>query len=91
MKVAASLVADSEATEASQPSQGTLHDPAVASQMLAALDAAPGDARCDAARPTLAPTAAMIVALVSVHLVGSAPRATTTPGAYAPHRIKGGG
>lgn len=36
MKVAASLVADGEAAEASQPRQCALHDPAVAFQMLAA-------------------------------------------------------
>lgn len=37
--------------------------------MRAALDAAPGDARCDAVRPALAPAATVIVALVGVQLV----------------------
>ena len=91
MEVGASFVANGEATEAGEPSQGALDDPAVASQVLAALDAPPGDPRRDAARPALAPTAAMIVALVGVQLVRPAPRATATPCAHTRHRVEGGG
>src|SRR4051812_16395777 len=42
--VGASLAADSQPAEAAEPGQGALHDPAMASQALAALDAAPGNA-----------------------------------------------
>ncbi len=91
VQVGATFVADGETAEAGKPRQGALHDPAVASQALAALDAAPGYPRRDAASPALAPTAAMIVALVSVQLVWSASRATAPTCAHARHRIQRGG
>ena len=44
-KVGASLVTDGEAAEASQPHQSALHVLGVATEALAALDAAPSDPR----------------------------------------------
>ena len=41
--VGAALVADSQPAEAAEPSQRAFDDPAMPSQTLAALDAAPGD------------------------------------------------
>ena len=83
-------VADGLSAEAGQPSQVALHDPAVASQVLASLDTTAGDPRCDATGPALAPTPAMIVALIRVKLSGSTPRATTPAGAHARPRVKRG-
>ena len=45
--VEASLVADGQAAKAAEPCQRSLDHPAVPPQALAALDAAPGDARLD--------------------------------------------
>jgi hypothetical protein len=47
MDVGASFVADGEATKAVKPGERALHDPAVASEPLARLDAPPCDARDD--------------------------------------------
>ena len=85
------LVAGSAAAEADQPSQRSLDDPAVAAEPFAALDAAPSDPGRDAAGSALAPATAIIVSLVGVWLVGSAPWATTTGGAHARQRIERGG
>lgn len=86
VEVAAPLVADSEATEASQSPQGSLHDPAVASRMFAALDAAVRDPRSDAARSALISTTAMIVAervcipeLLQHHAMKGGPAACHAP------------
>jgi hypothetical protein len=38
MQVDASLVADGQSAEAGEPSQGALHDPAMAAEVLAALE-----------------------------------------------------
>lgn len=95
MQVDAWLVADGQSAEAGEPSQCALHDPAMAAEALAALDAPSSDPWCDAAGPALAPAAAavqaatMVVALVGVQLVRSASRATTPAGAHARHRVEG--
>ena len=89
MQVDASLVADGQSAEAGGPSQGALHDPAMAAEVLAALDAPSSDPWCDAAGPALAPAATVIAALVGVQLVRSASRATTPAGAHARHRVEG--
>lgn len=89
MQVDASLVSDGQSAEAGEPSQGALHDPAMAAEVLAALDAPSRDPWCDAAGPALAPAATVIVTLVGVQLVRSASRATTPAGAHAWHRVEG--
>ena len=70
MDVGPSLVADGEATELGEPSQGPLDDPPVTSQPLAALDPAPGDAGLDAAAGQRLTAAAVVVGLVGVQLRG---------------------
>jgi hypothetical protein len=45
--VGASLVADRQPSEAAEPGQGSFDHPAMPSQALAALDAAPGNTRLD--------------------------------------------
>ena len=91
VEVGASLVADGEAAEPGQPRQGPLHDPAMASQSFAALDAAPGNPGRDAAGSALASATAVIVALVGVQLVWSAPWATGSARAHARHRVERSG
>ena len=68
--VGASLVADGEAAEAAEPSQGAFDDPAMAPQALATLDATSGDPIANASPAQVAMTARHIVSLISVDLVG---------------------
>jgi hypothetical protein len=66
--VSAAFVADGEAAEAAEPSQGTLDHPAMPSQALGAVDPAPGDPRLDRA-PAQRPSALReIVALIGMEL-----------------------
>ena len=74
MDVGSSLVADGEAAELGEPSQGALDDPPVSPQTLAALDAAAGDAVLDATAGESLTTAAMIVGLVGMQPGGAFPR-----------------
>lgn len=71
--VGAPLVADGDAAEAGEPSQRTLHHPSVPAQALAALDAAPGDARDDRPPPQGPPAVGEVVAFVGVQLGRAAP------------------
>ncbi len=68
MDIGAALVADSEAAELSEPGQGALDLPTVPPGLLAAIGAAPGDARDDAAGTALAAAAAMAIPFVRVQL-----------------------
>lgn len=66
--VGAPLIADCQPAETAEPSQGTFHDPAMPSQTLAALDAAPGDPWLDST-PAQCPTALReIVAFIGMQL-----------------------
>src|SRR5689334_4144337 len=69
MDVVAALIADDEAAEAVEPGQCALGDPAMSAKFFAAVDAAPGDPRSDAALAARSATEAMIVGLVGVQLV----------------------
>lgn len=89
MDVSALRVADAQSTDWGEPGRSSLHAPAMASEMLAALDAPSSDPWCDAARPTLASAATMIVALVCLQLVWCASRAPTPSGAHAWRRVEG--
>ena len=75
MDVASALVARDEPAEAVDPREGALDDPPVAAQLLAGLDAPPGDARSDAATAAGLTAASMVVGFVSVELVRPASRA----------------
>ena len=72
--VGALLVADGQAAEAVEPRVGTLDDPAVTAEPLAALDAASRDAGHDPPGPALLPPGLGVVGFVSVQLAGSATR-----------------
>jgi len=74
MHVEPSFVTYGEASEFVEPCEAALDHPSVAAELLAGLDAAPGDARLDPAAQAGAPAAAMIVGFVGVQLVGSASR-----------------
>lgn len=89
MEVGTSLVADRQATETGDPRQGPLDDPAMSSEVVAALDAAAGDARHDAPRPTFLPAAAVIVGLVRVQFVRPPARATAAACPEARYRVEG--
>src|SRR5438067_2475825 len=75
MDIRPSLIANPQAAEAREPREGPLHHPAVAAQLLAALDAAAGDARRNAPLPTRRSAVRGIIALVGVQLGGPPPRA----------------
>jgi hypothetical protein len=70
MDVGAAFIADGEATVATEPGQRALHDPAVATQAGAALDASSGDAWEDA--PSAADLSAVgkVISLVRMKLAG---------------------
>lgn len=73
MDIRPALVADAKPPEAGKPGQRTLHDPPVAAQPLARVDAASRYPRLDAA-PAEEPAAAWkVVTLIRVELVGSPP------------------
>lgn len=88
MDVGAPLVADREATEAVEPGQGSLDNPAVSAQSLASFHASSCDARLDGAGAALLAATAVIVGLVRVELVRALPRsaAATT---YTRHGVEG--
>ena len=67
--------------ESVEPGVGALHDPTVATELLAALDTATSDAWDDSARPAFVPTLSGIVSFVGVQLVRAASRSSssTTP------------
>src|SRR3989440_741258 len=69
MDLRAALVAHGEAAELGQPGQRTLHDPAVAAQAGAALDALAGNAALDPPPPQGDPTGRAVIRLVGVQLV----------------------
>ena len=62
------FVADNQSPELIDPGKGALDDPSVFAQMLAAFDAAPGNAGCDASSPQITPAAIEIVSLVGMEL-----------------------
>jgi hypothetical protein len=66
--VGSSLVADGEAAELCEPSQGPLDDPPVSPQSLAALDTAAGDPVLDATAGESPTTAAVVIGFVGVQL-----------------------
>src|SRR5215212_3142363 len=66
------FIAHAQATEAREPSESALHDPAMAPQPLATLDLAPGDARRNPPLAAFRPTVCGVVALVPVQFGGAA-------------------
>ena len=70
--VEASFVADGEAAEAVQPSEGPLDNPTVTSELLAGLDATPSDAGLDAAAFAGLAASSGVVGFVGVQLGRSA-------------------
>lgn len=68
MDIAAAFVADGEAAELCEPSQGPLDDPPVSPQSLAALDTAAGDPVLDATAGESLTTAAVVIGFVGVQL-----------------------
>ena len=85
-----SPVADGEAPEARYPAVCSLSHPAVPSQTLAALDAAPRDAGLDAAGTTRRPAAAMVATLVGMQPLRPSPWATGPFAAHTGDRVQGG-
>jgi hypothetical protein len=67
--VDASLVADGQPAEAAEPGQGAFDDPAIPSQTLAALNAAPGDAIADPSLAQGTPAARQVIRFVGMELV----------------------
>ena len=88
MDVGAPLVADGQATEAVEPGQCALDNPAVPAQAFAAVHPTPGDAGPDGAGAALSSAATVVISLISVKLLR--PLARPPPSATdAGHRIKG--
>ncbi len=76
MDIGTPLVANGKTAELSEPGQSALDFPATSAETFAAVDAAPGDARRDAASAALPAAAAMVVGLVSVEFVRAAARSS---------------
>ena len=74
MHVEPSFIADREPPELVEPCEAAFDHPSMATELLAGLDAAPGDAWLDTATQAGAPATPVIVGFVSVQLVGSAAR-----------------
>jgi len=89
--VDAALIPDGQAAVAGEPGEGALDNPAVSSEMGAALDPAACDARGDAAGAALTTAAAMVVGLVGVELARPAPGTATMAGPDRRHGIQGRG
>ncbi len=62
------VIPDAQAAEAAQPREVAFRHPPIAAEPLATLDAAPRDARCNAASPARLPTVPGIIALIGVQL-----------------------
>jgi len=69
IEVGMAFVADNEASELVEPSEGSLDHQPVLSKVLTCFDAAPGDAGDDASGSQIAATAGIVVALVGVQFV----------------------
>src|SRR5207249_8016851 len=86
MQGGVALVAYQQAAIAVQPGEVALHDPAVAPEPLARLDAAAGDPRGDAAAAERRAVATGSVAQVRVQLGGPPARAAGTAGGLLERR-----
>lgn len=78
MDVVPALIADGQAPELTQPRQGPLDHPAVASQPLAAVDAFAGDPHLDPAPVQEAAAARDVVRLVGMQLDRALPRTSAS-------------
>ena len=85
MDVDPAFVSDGKPPEAVEPSEAALDDPPVTAKLLLGFDAAPCDARLDAAAATGASAPTVVVGLVGMQLVGPAP----WPARLACHRRHG--
>ncbi len=85
MDVRPPLIAHFQPPEAAQPGQPTLHDPAIAAQPLAGLEALAGDTRRDPALSTHPPIGRIIIGFIRMQFLG--PLAWTSTS--APNRRDG--
>ena len=90
MDVLAPFIADGETAEAIEPRPCALNPPPVASQSLADVHTAAGNPGHNGAPTAFGRAATMVISLVSVQFVRSAPR-TSTPMPHGRHGIEGGG
>ena len=81
------FMSNGDATELGKPSHAALDFPAVSAKALTGVDAAPGEARSDAAGAALPAAPAMVAGLVGVEFVGTAARPSLTA-PDAQHRIQ---
>ena len=72
MDVRATLIANHEAPVPMQPRKASFHDPPIAPQALARLDAAPRDAGHDSTKTAYRPSPCRVIRLVGMELLGSA-------------------
>ena len=87
--IGAPLIADGQTAEAAEPGQGSLDDPSVSAQTLAAVHPTPSDAGHDGAGAAFGPAAPVIIGLVRVQLLGP-PARPTSPVPHARHGVQGG-
>ena len=73
------LVADRQPTQAVEPGEGALDDPAVLAQLLAGVDATPRNATADAASAQVGATARVVLGFVGVRLVRADPWSAAWP------------
>jgi hypothetical protein len=69
MNIEPSLVTNGQPPEAVEPGKRPLHNPPMPPQLLAALDATPGDTRYDASLAQSLPVSLGVIPFVSMHLV----------------------
>lgn len=75
--ISPALVAHLEAAEAVEPRTGTLDDPAVTTQALAAMDASTSDSWRDGALAQLMTATPAVIGFVGVQLLGTLARSTS--------------
>jgi hypothetical protein len=90
MNVEPSLISNSQSSEAVEPSQRSLHHPAVPTQLLAALHSSPGDPSRDASLPQSLPVGLGVVAFVGVHFTRTLAWSASPPFALEAFALEGG-
>lgn len=86
--VVTALIADSQAAQPGHPGVCTFHDPAMASQTLAAVHALSGYAGLDAACPAFHPATAAVICLVGMQLAGPATWTAPLAGTHGRDRVQ---
>jgi hypothetical protein len=80
VQLSVAFVAGAQSAQVVQPRERALHDPPLASEVRAVLDAAPGDHGLDAALPELPAVLVVVIAAVGQDAVGALAGPADLPG-----------